>query len=162
MPQPESSPALQRLRATFTFTIRVADSAGQSASQEFTIRVLSGNPQGATATLPSSARAEGLNGAFYTTDVTATNVSSSSASFTFKFLGNNQDGTGGDERTYTLAAGRTQTFADILGSVFGRTSDYGAISVSSAHSDWRSWVRPPLRVSAGPLARVSQSQSRRS
>lgn len=104
---------------------------GQSASQEFTLRVLSGNLPTATATLPSSARAEGLNGAFYTTEVTASNVTSSSASLTFKFLGNNQNGTGGEEKTYTLAAGKTQTFSDILGSVFGRASDYGAISVSS-------------------------------
>ena len=50
---------------------------------------------------------------------------------TFKFLGNNKDGTGGEEKTYAMAAGKTQTFTDILGSVFGRTSDYGAISVSS-------------------------------
>jgi hypothetical protein len=119
-------------QGTSTFTSRVADSAGQSATQEFTLQVLSGNLPAATATLPSSARAEGLNGAFYTTNVTASNVSSSSANLTFKFLGNNTDGTGGDERTYTLAAGRTQTFSDILGSVFGRISDYGAISVSSA------------------------------
>jgi len=119
-------------QGTSTFTIRVSDSVGDSASQEFTLRVLSGNLPAAIATLPSSARAEGLNGAFYTTDVTASNVTSSSASLTFKFLGNNTDGTGGDERTYTLAAGRSQTFSDILGSVFGRTSDYGAISISSA------------------------------
>jgi 6-phosphogluconolactonase len=118
-------------QGTSTFTIRVADSVGQSASQEFSIRVLSKNLPAAIATLPSSARAEGLNGAFYTTDVTASNVSSSSASLTFKFLGNNQNGTTGEEKTYTLVAGRTQTFSDILGSVFGRASDYGAISVSS-------------------------------
>jgi len=118
-------------QGTSTFTIRVADSVGDSASQEFTLRVLTGNLPAAIATLPSSARAEGLNGAFYTTDVTASNVTSSSASLTFKFLGNNTDGTAGDERTFALAAGRTQNFADILGSVFGRTSDYGAISVSS-------------------------------
>jgi len=118
-------------QGTFPFTIRVADSVGDSASQQFTLRVISGDSRRATATLPSSARAEGLNGAFYTTDVTASNVTSSSASLTFKFLGNNQNGTGGEEKTYTLAAGRTQTFSDILGSVFGRASDYGAISVSS-------------------------------
>ena len=84
------------------------------------------------ATLPSSARAQGLNGAFYTTDVTVSNVGSSSANLTFKFLGNNKDGTPGVEKTYTVGAGKTQTFSDILGSVFGRNSDYGAISISSA------------------------------
>ncbi|MFN8007567.1 MAG: beta-propeller fold lactonase family protein [Terriglobia bacterium] len=114
-----------------TFTVRVADSGGQAASQEFTIDVLSGNTPAATATLPSTARAQGLNGAFYTTDVTACNVGSTSANLTFKFLGNNKDGTGGEEKTYAMPAGKTQTFADILGSVFGRSSDYGAINVSS-------------------------------
>ena len=84
-----------------------------------------------TATLPSSARAEGLNGAFYTTDVTVANVGTSNASFTLKFLGNNGDGTSGQEKTFALASGRTQTFNDVLGSVFGRTSDFGAISISS-------------------------------
>ena len=104
---------------------------GQFGFQEFTIEVLAADAQVASATLPSSARAQGLNGAFYTTDVTASNVGNSSADLTFKFLGNNKDGTAGEEKTYALAAGRTQTFSDILGSVFGRTSDYGAISVSS-------------------------------
>ncbi len=118
-------------QGTFTFTPRVADALGQSDSRQFTIEVLSGDSQVATATLPSSARASGANGAFYTTDVTASNVSSSSAQLTFKFLGNNKDGTGGEEKTYTLAGEKTQTFTDVLGSVFGRTSDYGAISVSS-------------------------------
>jgi len=118
-------------QGSFTFTVRVADAAGKTDSKEFTIQVVAGSAQVATATLPSSARAEGLNGAFYTTDVTASNVSSSSTTLTFKFLGNNQDGTAGEERAYSLPAGRTQTFADILGSVFGRISDYGAIDVSS-------------------------------
>ena len=117
---------------TSTFTVKLVDSKGQTASQSFNIQVLAGGTLGATATLPSSARTLGLNGAFYTTDVTAINVGSSSANLTFKFLGNNKDGTGGEEKTYTIAAGSTQTFADILGSVFGRTSDYGAINVSSA------------------------------
>ncbi|HVN79449.1 MAG TPA: beta-propeller fold lactonase family protein [Terriglobia bacterium] len=114
-----------------TFTVRVSDTTGDADSGEFTIEVLSGSSPGATATLASSARAAGLNGAFYTTDVTASNLGSSSANLTFKFLGNNKDGTGGEEKTYTIAAGKTQTFTDILGSVFGLSSDYGAINVSS-------------------------------
>ena len=132
MPRPGSSLALPQLRAESTFTVRVADQRRVNRiHKEFTIEVLSADPQVATATLPSSARAQGLNGAFYTTDVTASNVGNSSADLTFKFLGNNKDGTGGEEKTYAIAAGKTQTFTDILGSVFGRTSDYGAISVSS-------------------------------
>ena len=121
--------------STSTFTIKVADSGGQSASQEFKIEVYPGPPPGPTATLPSSARAQGLNGAFYTTDVTASNLGNSSANLTFKFLGNNKDGTTGEEKTYALAAGTTRTFSDILGSVFGKTTDYGGISISSPSFD---------------------------
>jgi len=119
----------------FTFTVRVSDTTGDNDSGEFTLEVLSGASPGATAMLPSSARAQGLNGAFYTTDVTASNLGSSSADLTFKFLGNNKDGTSGQEKTYALAAGTTQTFADILGSVFGLNSDYGGISISSPSFD---------------------------
>ena len=115
----------------FTFTVRVADASGKNDSKEYTIQVRSGNSLGATASLPSSARAQGLNGAFYTTDVTASNLGSSATNLTFKFLGNNKDGTAGEEKTYAIAAGKTQTFTDILGSIFGRTSDYGAINISS-------------------------------
>ena len=90
----------------FTFTVRVGDSTGQSSSQEFTVQVLPADPQVARATLPSSARAEGMNGAFYTTDVTATNVGSSSASLTLKFLGNNTDGTVGEEKDLFPGGGK--------------------------------------------------------
>lgn len=135
---PTAQPALKfssipaaAIQGTSTFTIRASDSTGQTDSKEFTIDVFSGYSPGAVATLPSSARAQGLNGAFYTTDVTASNVGNSSANLTFKFLGNNKDGTAGEEKTYSIAGGKTQAFTDILGSVFGRTSDYGAISVRS-------------------------------
>jgi photosystem II stability/assembly factor-like uncharacterized protein len=86
----------------------------------------------AAAFLPSSARAPGAGGAFYTTDVTVANTGGSDTQLTLKFLGNNQDGSGGAERSFTLAAGQSTTYADILGSVFGETANFGAIRISSS------------------------------
>jgi photosystem II stability/assembly factor-like uncharacterized protein len=86
----------------------------------------------ATALLPSSARAPGAGGAFYTTDVTVANTGASDTQLTLKFLGNNKDGSGGAERSFTLAAGQSTTYADILGSVFGETANFGAIRISSS------------------------------
>ncbi len=85
-----------------------------------------------TALLPSSARAPGAGGAFYTTDVTVANTGASDTELTLKFLGNNRDGSGGAERSFTLPAGQSTTYADILGSIFGETSNFGAISIASS------------------------------
>lgn len=81
--------------------------------------------------LPSSARAPGVGGAFYTTDLFVANPGPAAASYTLKFLGHDGDGRAGLERIFTLAPGRGATYADVLGSVFGRSSDYGAIRVAS-------------------------------
>ena len=81
--------------------------------------------------LPSSARTSGP-GAPYTTDVTVANAGASDATFTLKFLGHGVDGHAGPEKTFTLAAGRSVTYTDVLGSLFGVTSDYGAIRLSSS------------------------------
>jgi photosystem II stability/assembly factor-like uncharacterized protein len=86
----------------------------------------------ATAFLPSSARAPGAGGAFYTTNVTVANTGASDTQLTLKFLGHDQDGTGGSEQTFALVAGKTVTYADILGSVFGETANFGAIRISSS------------------------------
>jgi len=92
---------------------------------------------GTTALLPSSARASGAGGAFYTTDLTVANTGSSDATFVLKFLGNNADGRGGAEQTFPLGAGKSTTFTDVLGSVFSRTSDFGAIRITSASDSIR-------------------------
>ncbi|MCI4354071.1 MAG: beta-propeller fold lactonase family protein [Thermoplasmata archaeon] len=81
--------------------------------------------------LPSSAHAPGANGAFYTTDLTVANTGGADATFTLTFLGHDQDGTSGVGRTFALAAGRSATYTDVLGSVFGQNSAYGAIQISS-------------------------------
>ena len=81
--------------------------------------------------VPSSARAAGANGAFYTTDLSVANTGATSASATLKFLGHDQDGTSGPQQSFTIPAGATTTFPDVLGTVFSQTSAYGAIQVSS-------------------------------
>jgi 6-phosphogluconolactonase (cycloisomerase 2 family) len=82
--------------------------------------------------LPSSAHSPGANSAFYATELTVANAGGTDATFTLKFLGHDQDGTSGVERTFALAAGRSATYPDVLGSVFGQNSGaYGAIRISS-------------------------------
>jgi hypothetical protein len=83
------------------------------------------------ALLPSSARAPGAGGAFYTTDLIVANVGTTPTTFAVKFLGNNADGRGGPEKSFPIGAGASTTFSDVLGSVFGLTADYGAIRITS-------------------------------
>jgi hypothetical protein len=77
--------------------------------------------------LPSSAHVQGANGASYKTDVTLVNASGSAANFTLKFLGHEQDGRTGTEKVRTVAANSVLAIPDVLGTVFGVSSDYGAI-----------------------------------
>lgn len=99
--------------------------------------VVDSAPEGYSALIPSSARASGAGGAFYTTDVTVANSGTSDTTVQLTFLGHDVDGRGGAERSFPLPAGRSTTFSDVLGSSFGRTSDYGAIRVTSASASVR-------------------------
>ena len=81
--------------------------------------------------LPSSVHSSGINGAFYTTNLAVANVGATPASFTMKFLGHDQDGSDGPEQTFTLEAGKSVVYFDVLGQVFGQTSDFGAIRITS-------------------------------
>ena len=81
--------------------------------------------------LPSSARVHGANGAFYTTSLTVTNTGSFDANLTIKFLGNNKDGRTGAEVTRTVGTGQTVTYPDVLNSLFGVSSDYGALRINA-------------------------------
>ena len=82
--------------------------------------------------LPSSARAPGAGGAFYTTDLTLANTGSSDAAFSLKFQGHDVDGRNGTERAFSLAAGRSVTYGDLLGSVFGLDEGWGAVRIASS------------------------------
>lgn len=86
---------------------------------------------GTTALVPSSARAPGLGGAFYTTDLTVANTGIVPTTFVLKFLGNSADGRSGPEKSYSIGANSFTTFPDVLGTVFGLTKDFGAIRITS-------------------------------
>ncbi len=106
------------------------------AMTQFQITVADSKPDWPiTWVLPSSARAAGVGGAFYTTDLTIANTGILDASFTLKFLGHDVDGTNGPEKTMTIGAGKSLAYADVLQSVFGLESGYGAIYVTSNNSD---------------------------
>lgn len=81
--------------------------------------------------LPSSARKHGRDDAFYTTNATISNTGSTAAQVTLRFLGHERDGRTGPEKSFTLAAGASITFNDVLSSAFAIGDDYGAILVSS-------------------------------
>ncbi|MCC6132410.1 MAG: hypothetical protein IT186_21005 [Acidobacteria bacterium] len=76
--------------------------------------------------------APGDAGATWTTDLFVANTGSAEATAGVKFLGHNVDGRSGVEKSFTLGGGQATTWADILGSVFSLSTDWGAIRVSSS------------------------------
>ncbi len=84
-----------------------------------------------TRILPSVARAAGAGGAFFTTDLAVANPSRRDATYTLRFLGHEVDGRQGPVRSFTIAAGETVTHRDVLLSVFGVESGYGALAIDS-------------------------------
>jgi hypothetical protein len=83
--------------------------------------------------LPSSARAPGAGGAFYSTALSVGNRGSAEARYRLKFLGNNTDGTGGPESTeLVLGPNQAVTYTDVLGSVFNLPNgSFGAIRLTA-------------------------------
>ena len=81
--------------------------------------------------LPSSAHAQGANNAFYKTDLTVSNTGSVTANLTLKFLGHDGDGRTGAEVTRVVQAGQTVTYTDVLASLFGVSSGFGAIRINA-------------------------------
>ncbi len=81
--------------------------------------------------LPSSARTAGNGGGQWTTTVTLANPGAD-ALVTLKFLGHDVDGRAGDEKSVLLRGGSVLEDPDILGTLFGRTQDFGAIQITSS------------------------------
>jgi hypothetical protein len=100
--------------------------------------LLSNPGGGPTFLIPSGAHLPGANGAFYSTNVSVSNNGVAPLSFTMKFLGHDQDGSAGPEQTFNLESGRSVTYFDVLSTVFGQTSNYGAVRITSD--------QPPLNV----------------
>lgn len=86
--------------------------------------------------VPSVARTAGgtpTAPAFYTSDLFVANEASQTAHYTLKYLAaNTPDGNLGPTRNFTLSPGQADTFRDVLGSVFGLSSnsDFGALEVT--------------------------------
>jgi hypothetical protein len=87
---------------------------------------------GYTWLLPSSARVTGSQGAFWVTDLSVTNGGSGDSGFTLKFLNHDISGVGGATSSFGIKAGETKTFTDVLNSVFGINSGYGALQLSTS------------------------------
>jgi len=96
--------------------------------------------------LPSSARVAGQN-AFWTTDLVLMNPSAETASVNVKFLGHDGSGSSGPERVYSIPPRSTRIWQDVLGTMYGRDSDYGPIlvraSVASLVAQGLTWTASP-------------------
>lgn len=130
-----------------TFSVGLtATNAGGSNTRTKTVTVVAQPTVAGTWILPSSARASGVN-AFWTTDLVVMNLAAEPASVSLKFLGHTGAGAAGPEKTYTIPAHATQTFADVLSTVFGVTSDWGPILVRSTVStlavQGQTWTAAP-------------------
>jgi photosystem II stability/assembly factor-like uncharacterized protein len=109
---------------------------GRFINRQISVTVNNPSPRFETMTiLPASARASGLGGAFYTTDVTVANTGKADAAYSLRFASHDSDGRQGPAKQYLLGAGKTVTFVDVLNSVFALESDYGAIHLLSGNRD---------------------------
>jgi hypothetical protein len=116
---------------TDTFTFAASDGVSESNLATVTVTVAHGTAAAHFWLLPSSARAPGRNGSFFTTDLTVANRGTAGAVATVKFLGHDMDGRTGPEMALTMPPGQFRTVTDALGSLFGVTLDWGALLVSS-------------------------------
>ena len=83
--------------------------------------------------LPTSASlVSGASGVRYTTDLTLANLGDAEAAYTLRFLGHDVDGRSGPAKSFTLGAGKSVTYQDVVASVFGLSNSYGAILVTSS------------------------------
>lgn len=81
--------------------------------------------------LPSAAWLHGANGSHWTTSFTIANPGSEDAAVTLKWLGHDQDGSGGREFAYVVPAGRTLSPGPADWEAHFR-EDWGAVLVSSS------------------------------
>ena len=116
---------------TYTVTLTAANAAGTGTKSKPVTVAAAAPAWAATWLLPSSARAGGAGGAFWTTDLVVTNSGSAPATVSLKFLGHGGSGAAGPERTDAIPAHATRTYADVLSSAFGLANDWGPILVRS-------------------------------
>ena len=83
--------------------------------------------------LPSSAKAPGMGGAYYSTALSIGNRGNAEARYRIQFLGHDADGTTGPQSAeFVLGPNQSVTYEDVLGSVFSLPAPaYGAIRVTA-------------------------------
>ena len=82
--------------------------------------------------VPSAAHyTPGAGWSLWTTGIIVTNPTNQSTNVTFKFLGHDVDGTGGDEVTFNVPEGRVLPFFNALVQIFGIPLRWGAIRITS-------------------------------
>jgi hypothetical protein len=81
--------------------------------------------------IASSAHALGRAGAFFTTSLTLSNPSASELEVEVRFQGHDKDGREAQKRRLTLSPQETRTIEDVLGALFGASSDFGSLSIAS-------------------------------
>jgi len=100
--------------------------------------------------LPTSASiASGISGIRYTTDLTIANIGDTEEAYTLRFLGHDVDGRSGPAKSFTLAAGKSVTYQDVVSSVFGLSNSYGAILVTASTPDLGVYGQVLAQTAAG-------------
>ncbi|MBK9063013.1 MAG: ScyD/ScyE family protein [Acidobacteria bacterium] len=102
--------------------------------------------------LPTSASlVSGASGVRYTTDVTVGNPGNAEAAYTLRYLGHDADGRSGPAKSFTLGAGKSATYHDVLSSVFGLTDAWGAILVTASTPELAVYGEVLAATAAGHL-----------
>ncbi len=121
---------------TFTVSLTVTNGGGQSSTTQ-DVTVTLGTQMDQTYFIPAAALAAGAEGSFFQTDVDVNNSGATEANFAFQWLPrgvNNSSPTQSDG--YTLAAGASIRFENVLEEVFGLVPPAsGALAVVSNSAD---------------------------
>jgi PKD repeat protein len=117
---------------TFTVSLTATNSAG-SSSASMDVVVTLGAELTESYFIPAAALAAGAEGSFFQTDVDINSNSGSEASYAFLWLPRNTDNsTPTQSDTYTIGAGESVRYENVLAEVFGAEPDVaGALAVIS-------------------------------
>ena len=115
-----------------SITFSASGGASFPSGNTYTLTQDAAPGQSTTFIIPSTAHSPGANGAFYTSNVTVTNLASTGATFSFKFLNHDIDGRSGPTLFFSLGSGASIRYMDVLGTVFSQVNAYGAIQVQSS------------------------------
>jgi len=102
------------------------DTPGASVTAIGTTRIAAA---GQTLFIPGAAHVSGANGTNWRSDVEVQATGGSAASYSIELFKRDRANTSPPKKSYTLAAGRSQRYADILGTVFG-FSGAGALRIT--------------------------------